>query len=227
MRRIGLLDLWRSVCVWIMLLYHAFYDMTLFARLDADILASPGMLALKYAVAGSFVCISGISVRLSCRSAWRGCIVLCAAALVTAVTALVGYPVAFGVLHLLGVCMLLYAAARTRLERMEEQRFAAACLLLFALSWLLTASVTAPVDWFYPLGLHRADFYSADYYPLLPWAFLFLFGTALGGWAERNRARPLLARTYPSVLTFAGRHSLVIYLLHQPLLYGLARLLWG
>lgn len=37
--------------------------------------------------------------------------------------------------------------------------------------------------WLFPLGIHRADFFSADYFPLFPWIFLFFCGTYIGRWA--------------------------------------------
>ena len=86
-------------------------------------------------------------------------------------------------------------------------------------------AVTVP--WLYPLGLTRPDFASADYFPLLPWLFLFLMGTVLGGWCLRHRDCRLLTVPLPGALTFPGRHSLLRYLLHQPVLFGLAKLIWG
>ena len=125
------------------------------------------------------------------------------------------YPVLFGALHLLGVCMVLYGLLRERIERYNGPVFAAVCAALFAAAALLTVNVTVPVRFLFPFGLTYPGFFSADYFPLLPWAFLFLIGTSLGK-LFCARDIPLLRRRYPAALTFPGRHSLLIYLLHQP-----------
>ena len=70
-------------------------------------------------------------------------------------------------------------------------------------------------------------FYSADYFPLFPWFFMFLLGTVLGGWCLENRESRLLTVSLPAALTWPGRHSLLVYVLHQPVLYGVSYLIWG
>ena len=64
------------------------------------------------------------------------------------------------------------------------------------------------------LGFPPADFFSTDYFSLLPWFFLFLTGWFL------FRLRPEETRRVP-VVTAMGRRSLLIYMLHQPVIYGL------
>ena len=98
----------------------------------------------------------------------------------TAATAAVGYPAAFGVLELLGVCQMVFGALRPRLERARLAYLAAVAAIAFALTAALTARVTVAWRWLYPLGLRYPGFYSSDYYPVFPWAFLFLLGFCLG-----------------------------------------------
>ena len=81
--------------------------------------------------------------------------------------------------------------------------------------------------WLYPVGFMYQGFSSADYFPLMPWLFLFIMGTVLGGWCLKNRENRILTAPLPAPMTFLGRHSLLIYLIHQPVLYGLSFLLWG
>lgn len=215
--RIEILDLWRSLCVAVMLVYHLLYDLCLFGRLDAGLMETWPMVIIRFVFAGSFILISGVCVRFSRNPVRRGFIVFCAGALVTAVSLFAGYPVLFGALHLLGVCMILYGLLRERLERYRGPAFAAVCAALFAGTALLTVKVTAPasVKFLFPFGLTYPGFFSADYFPLLPWAFLFLIGTSLGKFLC-TRDIPLPRKRYPAALTFPGRHSLLIYLLHQP-----------
>lgn len=214
-QRVEILDLWRSLCVAVMLVYHLLYDLCLFGYLDAELMETWPMLTVRFVFAGSFVLISGACVRFSRNPVRRGFVVFCAGALVTAVTLFASYPVAFGVLHLLGVCMVLYGLLRERIERYNGPAFAAACAALFAAASLLTAKVTVSVKFLFPFGLKYPGFFSADYFPLLPWAFLFLLGTSIGKFLCTRNA-PFPRRRYPPALTFPGRHSLLIYLLHQP-----------
>lgn len=77
------------------------------------------------------------------------------------------------------------------------------------------------------LGFHGSSFASADYVPLLPHIFVFIGGWFLYAWLERAGRQHWLKYGDIRLLTLPGRHSLLIYLLHQPLLLGLCRLVYG
>ena len=115
-KRIGFLDTLRAAALLAMIVWHFLYDLASAGLVPETLLQSPVMELARYAVAGSFIAISGVCARLSKRPLRRGLIVLAAALLVSAVTYLIGAPVYWGILHLLGVCMLLYAAERRRSE---------------------------------------------------------------------------------------------------------------
>ena len=94
--------------------------------------------------------------------------------------------------------------------------------LALALGAMPLVFITVETPHLWILGLRTADFVSADYFPLLPWIFIFLFGASLGG---RIKERRLPERFYGLAcppLEAVGRHSLLIYLLHQPVLMGLS-----
>ncbi len=217
-KRIDGLDLWRSAAVAAMLVYHALYDLEYFGVLAPGSSGRPLALALRWACAGSFILISGAAARFSRSPLRRGFFLLCVGLAVTAVTMAVRRPVLFGILHCLGVCQLLYGAAKARIAPRDRKLFALVCAALFAGTAVLTRCVTVDIKFLFPLGLRYEGFYSADYYPLLPWAFLFLLGTLIGENLEIRSG----FRSFPRWATFAGRHSLLIYLLHQPILLGLA-----
>lgn len=169
----------------------------------------------RYMIAGSFIVISGVCARLSRRPLRRGLIVLAAALLVSAVTYLIGAPVYWGILHLLGVCMLLYAAVRKRWEPLPGIYACGAALLIFALTFMLPIRVRVGVPFLFPFGLRTAAFASADYYPLLPWGALFFAAAAAG---ERLGDMPPEKKyaSAPRALAWLSRRSLLIYLVHQP-----------
>jgi len=224
-QRYDWLDLWRTLAVLTMVVFHALWDLELFGVLMPGTMETPAADAVRYCGGGSFILISGMLALRSERSLHRGFFVFCLGLAVAVVTTLVGLPVRFGILQLLGISMMLCGALRSRLRALTGTLFAIVCLLLFAGTWLLTARVTVPWHFLYPLGLRYEGFFSADYWPLLPWLFLYLAGTQFGAMLLRGGSEK--GRTIPAPLTFPGRHSLVIYFLHQPILYGLCRIMFG
>ena len=79
-------------------------------------------------------------------------------------------------------------------------------------------------DWLLPFGIHSPGYASFDYFPLVPWLGIFLVGTALGKSVYAAR-RSLLPWRLPSTfVNGAGRHSLIIYLVHQPVIMGAIQL---
>lgn len=226
-RRIELLDLWRSASAAVMVCYHAAYDLALFDRLDMAVFDSWPLRALRYAVAASFIVISGASSRFSRSCARRGFTVFCAGLVVTVATSIVGMPVAFGILQLIGSSMLISSVGARRLRSVRGAAAPVICALVHFSMLAVCRRVRVGVRWLYPLGLMYPGFYSADYYPLLPWFPVFIFGIWLGGVIERSAHVPAFNRRYPPALTFAGRHSLAVYLVHQPVLYGLCLLFLG
>ena len=223
-KRIGFLDTWRAAALLTMIAWHFINDLTLVHIIPPPFLRTPLMELLRYAIVGSFIAISGVCARLSKRPLRRGLIVLAAALLVSAVTYLVGAPVYWGILHLLGVCMLLYAAVRKRWEPLPGIYACGVALLIFALTFMLPIRVRVGVPFLFPLGLRPAAFASADYYPLLPWDALFFAAAAAG---ERLGDMPPEKKyaSAPRALAWLSRRSLLIYLVHQPVLLALAALL--
>ena len=212
--RLELLDFWRSLSLFLMIIWHGCYDAVLLQLADASLLSGFFPELVKNLCGASFVLISGLCVTISRDSTRRGFFVFLAGLLVSVATALIGYPVAFGILQLLGVCMLLYRPLARLFRAFPPAAGAALCLCAFFLSGALLRDAETALPFLYPLGLHTADFFSADYYPLLPWAFLFYAAAAAA-----PRLLPRLPRPHlPAALTAPGRCSLWIYLLHQPIL---------
>ena len=83
--------------------------------------------------------------------------------------------------------------------------------------WLYSA------QWLYPIGLPNSDFFSSDYFPLFPWLFLYWTGWfAFHMWRNVRNCKVLKIKI--PVLDWLGRYSLWIYIIHQPIVYGI---LWG
>ena len=235
--RLELVDAVRGFTLLNMLVFHLIYDLTALFGVQMDwFWQTPGRLWQKL-IAGSFIFLSGFSIPFSRSGLRKGVMLLGCGMLLSLATWLVmpSQLIRFGVLHFLGAAALLWTAVRPLVERV----WAPALLAVGALLFLFTGTtqqgfwgfggqplVVLPQalyagQWLFPLGFPGPGFYSADYFPLLPWFFLFLAGSAAHWILLRSgRLVGLLRRPLP-LLSPLGRHTLIVYLLHQPVLYGL------
>ena len=227
--RIWELDALRGVCILCVIVVHFLFDLSFFGGLD---LTLPAWYVFLQEYGGAiFVVLSGVCVTLGSKSVRRGLIVFTCGMLITAVTygmyrlGMSGADVVvkFGVLHLLGVCMLVYPAFK---------KLPPAALALLGLAIAITGyairSVIVPQRWLFPLGLTYEGFTSSDYFPLFPQLGYFLIGAAIGKTAYHEK-RTLLPGSFQKTgiarfFCWCGRQSLFIYLLHQPIVYGLLEL---
>jgi len=175
-------------------------------------------------IAGIFIFLVGISLSISRRRQYRhffkrGLWIFALGMLATAATWLyVGQGfVVFGILHLIGLSIIL-APLFFRLKKFN---------IILGLSILLFGfylnSLTFAQPWLLWLGLVPSGFFTIDYFPLLPWFGFVLIGLAVGNRlypkSKRSFSFPDLSRTnIIKQLSFLGRHSLLIYVVHQPLL---------
>lgn len=227
-QRIWELDVLRGICILGMVIVHLLYDLSDLYGLIA--LEGNGLFRFLTQWGGVlFLLISGICVTLGSHPVRRGLTVFGAGLLVSLVTfgmyRLAGMErsiiIYFGVLHCLGVCMLLWPLFKS-----------APVWLLATLGLILTAvglyidfsDIYVTSHWLFPLGLTRRDFASSDYFPLMPNLGYFLLGAVLGRLLYPQK-RSLLPKVEPRVFplnffSFCGRYSLFVYLLHQPLIAG-------
>ena len=231
--RIWELDALRGVCILGMLIFHLMYDVTeLFGLIPWQI---PGWLTvIASAGARLFLLLSGLCVTLGSRPLRRGLTVFGCGMLCTAVTwamykmGLSGQSmiIRFGMLHCLGLCMLLWPLFR------KNPNWLLAVLggLILLLGWYLEVSdLRVASRWLFPLGLRYRGFSSGDYYPLMPCLGWFLLGAVLGRTVYKTQQSllPRVDADLPMIRFFrlCGQHSLLIYLVHQPVFSGLLTLL--
>ena len=123
----------------------------------------------------------------------------------------------FGVLHCLGLCMILWAP----LKKLPTWVLGLLGIAIIALGFHFR-SIRVDATWLFPLGLLHKGFASSDYFPLFPNLGYFLLGSVLGRTLYRNKQTlfPKVNTQTPVLraLSFCGRLSLPIYLLHQPIL---------
>lgn len=224
--RIWELDALRGVCILCVIVVHFLFDLSFFGGLD---LTLPAWYVFIQEYGGAiFVVLSGVCVTLGSKSVRRGLIVFSCGMLITAVTygmyrlGMSGADVVvkFGVLHLLGVCMLVYPA----FKKLPPATLTVLGLVI-AITGYAIRGIIVPQHWLFPLGLTYEGFTSSDYFPLFPQLGYFLIGAAIGKTAYREK-RTLLPGSFQKTpiarfFCWCGRQSLFIYLLHQPIVYGL------
>jgi uncharacterized membrane protein len=220
--RIDLIDALRGLAVALMVIHHALFDAVEFLGAPGWLFSNPVFDILHYLFAGIFIMLAGVSSRFSRSNIGRGAKVLAIAVGITAVTLLLRMPIWFGILHLLGFCMLLYGLAGKALDRLPSRLAPFLYAGLTVLSSLAVSRIPVASHDLWILGWTYPGFSSADYFPFFPWLFVFLFGAWLGKLIVENRFPAWFYATSVPALPAAGRHALIIYVLHQPVLYGLA-----
>ena len=232
--RLGLLDSVRGLTLISMILYHAAWDAVYLLGADWSWYNGEMAYIWQQSICWTFILLSGFCIPFSRKPLTL--IVFACGALVTLVTCFVvpDQRVIFGVLTLIGSCMILLGILDGYLRHLGGTEIMAVSGLLFIITrcinegflgiWRLNliqlpAGIYANLVTAY-LGFPFKGFWSTDYFPILPWIFLYLFGYGLHQFLrERGLLRGDFWKTRIPVLDFLGRHSLLIYLLHQPLLY--------
>ena len=223
-KRIWELDAFRGICILGMVIVHFIYDLVeLYGILDWQY---PAVFSFVKNWGGVlFILISGISATLGRRSVRRGLIVIGCGFICTAVTYGMyyfnmsdkGIIIYFGVLHCLGCCMILWHF----FKKLSNLWLTIVGVVLIGVGlWLRGQIFNFP--WLMPLGFLYRGFVSSDYFPLLLNLGFFLIGTVLGRTLYRKKTTlfPKVRTNKPAVrfLSACGKHSLWIYLLHQPVL---------
>ena len=186
-------------------------------------------------VAGTFIFIAGVAVTISYsrnsrvrRHLLRGARIFLLGLLITAATLLLVPEAAvwFGILHFIGLSVI-FSLLFMKWKPMNVAIVGA--IIIAAGAWL--NGIVFDFPWLMWLGFIPV-FTTLDYFPLLPWFGLFLIGMAAGkkyyGKGKRRFAQPFLQKKAlaerTKLLIFLGRHSLIIYLLHQPILLIILRI---
>ena len=226
-RRIELIDAIRGFDVFVMIVHHVIFDLCAFCGAPWNWFSNPVWNVIHYLSAGTFILLAGVSSNFSRSNVRRGLRALAIAAVITLVTYAIDMPIRFVVLHLLGTCMTLYGLTQRFWQRLPAWALPAFTVLgTLATAKLVNGYPTAlPHLWMF--GLTAPDFFSSDYFPLLPWVFVFLFGTWAGKYIRAGRLPRWFYEARSPFLAAVGRKSLQIYVVHQPVIYGMTMLgLW-
>ena len=231
MKRYNILDDIRGFAVINMVLYHFLWDVVYLGGIAIDwYSALPGYI-WQQGICWAFILLSGFCWSLGRHRLRRGLIVFVCGAVVTIVTVLVMPKncIVFGILTMLGSCMLLMIPLEKLLRHCKCEIGLVVSGLLFAAArniyngslWL--GKIELP-EWLYRnyftafLGFPQKEFFSTDYFPLLPWIFLFIAGYFLYRIFEKYKLLGILEHRGLRPLEWIGCHALGIYLVHQPIL---------
>ena len=225
--RIQSVDALRGLAVVLMIGHHFLFDLVAFAGAPLWFFDNSAFAVLEPFFAGCFIMLAGVSSRFSRSNIQRGLRVLVAACAVSLVSWLMHMPIWFGILHFLGVAMILYGLLHRSWEKLPQRWLPWLTVLLTLASVVLIKQVRVASPYLWIFGFPDASFQSADYFPLLPWLFVFLFGAWLGQPLKERRLPAWVYTVKPPFFPAVGRHALIIYLLHQPILYALVMLVKG
>ena len=238
MKRIRLLDELRGVTLVSMILFHAVWDLVFIFHINWKWFYSPIAYVWQQSICWVFIFLSGFCWSLGKRKLRRGIIVSAAGLVVSLVTELVmpDQRVRFGVLTLLGICMLVMIPLEKLLRNVSSVVGLAGSSLCFVLTRNMNDGylgfegmniLKLPEEWYHMgdvaslLGFTDTSFYSTDYFSVFPWIFLFVAGyfgyrTAVEkGFLEKMQTLHMPGKIWGII----GKQSLIIYMLHQPIIY--------
>lgn len=213
--RRGEIDVLRATAIVLMVLFHLIYDLKEFAGININY-QDPVWFLVGKTSALLFIFISGLASGFSRSPVRRGFKVLLYGMGITVVTYLVmkDMYVRFGILHFLGVTMILSTFLYSLSSRMLWGLAGSSALLGF---WFKGQVLETSL--FIPFGLIYKEFGSMDYYPIFPYVAVTLLGILAYRHLYAQRVEPLFRyRLNCKPILWLSRNSLVIYLLHQPII---------
>ncbi|MCH5194590.1 MAG: DUF1624 domain-containing protein [Oscillospiraceae bacterium] len=239
--RVGVLDLLRGFAIIFVMTYHLLYDLIFFGRIDIPFFFSGTMDIIHNFFLIILFSVSGICAGFSKNVLKRGAVLFLLGEMLTLATAafVPDELIVFGVLSCFGASMLIYGVISPVMKRVPQAVVFAVFALLSVVFWnfsrteslnLVFTSVhlDLPKDalFLYPIGITSYDFHSADYFPLLPFGFIFLAGTALSDIFKNRRLPEVFYKARLPVVNFLGKYSLWAYIIHQPVFLGLTYIIF-
>ncbi len=214
------LDFARGVAILLMILFHLIVDLKEWYAYNLDYREGFWYWEGKLS-AILFILLCGLSSTLSRNNMRHGIHIFTWAILLTSITYFYNpdFYIRFGILHFLGVSLL----SSPLIAPLQIRWLVLLSIGSFIMGLVATASFTTS-PYLFPLGLQTRTFTSLDYYPLFPWYGIFVIGVIIGKLFYKSR-KPYVSVPLPKVITWLGRHSLAVYLIHQPILLAILYLL--
>jgi uncharacterized membrane protein len=222
--RIDAVDALRGGALCLMIVYHFAFDLRAFGVTRTDFEHDPFWLSFRAVIVGSFMALVGVSLVLADkahappRHFWRRVAIIAACALLVSAASFLAFRptfIYFGILHAIAVATVLVSPL------VRRPRAALAFGAAVVVAGIVYANPVFDARWLSWIGFVTTKPSTEDYVPLAPWAGVVALGIAAGDRLARNGFRALapLGRA-PAWLGWLGRHSLLVYMIHQPLLLG-------
>ena len=240
-KRIALLDEIRGFCVLCMIFYHSFIFMYDQYDIQFGYDAYTFFLPVQPFFSCMFIFICGICSKLSHSNLKRGLKLLIFALALNFISIIVLPKLGFrdteiwwGVLDFFAAVILLYAALEKPLSRIH---YIIGIIISVILIWLFRDWVPSlsigiygdiawqlpekvrEINWLFPIGIMSKDFYSADYFPLIPYGFVYLLGTYVGVPVRDDKLPSGAYPVHSKFLNFLGKNCFIIYIAHLPIVF--------
>lgn len=241
-KRYYIIDGIRGVAIINMILYHLFYDLVYMFGVNLVWFRSEGAYIWEQCICTAFILVSGICCHFGKRKLKRGLLVFalgCGISLFT-LFFMPSQVIWFGILNMLGLSMLIMIPSEKILKKISPAAGLSLSLLLFVFTkgvcngflgigdipLIKLPDCLYSFNAFAFLGFPEKGFFSSDYFPLIPWIFVFFAGYFLWSIIKGTKAERLMEHKVP-VLQSIGRYSLIIYIVHQPIIYGILYLMFN
>lgn len=220
--RYPLIDFLKGFAILNVIAFHLLYDLYVMTGKDVNWPFGFGISLWQEVGISLLIALAGMSAKLMGQAKrWRNGWKLTLLGIGISLGTYLFMPeelILYGVLSFFGSSLLLTAVLElwALLERLRPVWGVLLCVFAYLLTWRV-GDIEAESDVLAVLGLRSAEFFSADYVPLLP--YIFVFWSGFYGLSLLQRYLPqvlLLGKWKP--LEWCGKHSLLIYLLHQPIL---------
>ena len=227
------LDFIRGFTILNMIVFHILFDLKYIFGVEIPWFGNDATLWWQTIGCMVFMMISG-SLSGSSRKLLKRGIILLALGILFSLVSWLTFPealIAFGILHFFGVAMILTSIILPLLKRIPQWPGFCISLILFFISRLIyygyillpfVGKVLIPseiyrTEFLFFLGFPYKGFISSDYFPILPWYFAFLAGYFLFKIIIKEGDKRYLHFNFQPI-NFVGRHSLLIYIIHQPII---------
>lgn len=216
-KRIWEVDALRFIAIILMLIYHLVFDLKEYLNIDVNYEEFHWYI-IGISSAIIFMFTSGLSSGLSKNPIKRGIQVLACGMLVTLVSFIFfkDMYIRFGILHFLGVCMIISPALR-KMDNLTLLLIGLACVI----AGICTENIRINIPYLLPLGLKYKGFRSFDYYPLIPYLSVYILGILVYRNYYKERKSIFKKELYSNFIRKISEKSLFIYLIHQPIYYAL------
>jgi len=246
--RLCLIDEYRGFVVLNMIAYHAIWDLVYMFGVNMQWYKSQAGHIWQQWICWSFILVSGFCWKMGRQPLKRGLLVYGGGVVISLVTILVmpSSKVLFGVLTLLGSCMILMIPFDLIFQNVNAWVGLTSSFFLFLFTYSVNRGyfgfgtqkvIVLPEEWYANgfttyLGFMEKGFFSTDYFSIIPWFFLFVTGYFIyrilfyKKWTDisivdtvRFRMTQILKASVCPPLGWIGKHAFIIYMLHQPAIY--------